>query len=320
MEYSQKAMKKYPKRENRLPHYSIRRAEGFPKDRFLFNPYGNGNVDSPLQIKFLGPSIWAEGVRCLRKNSPHASAELIRSGTFSCVRRGRTFLANAGDLLFLPPHEETEMICMSERAEKYVLAFSGTALDECLKMYRILPQTLFHPAPERWDASLGEAEEILRRNSREIRPLAAGFAFRMLETLGEMIPHTDLPEPLRYVLDIIRRNPERKLTLEQLCLESGMSRMSLYRLFRRYLNGTPMEYVRERRLSYAMELLQESGTSIKEIAGRLNYSSPQYFSSEFKHCFGYSPGRKPKRERSPNASHPFRPEIRAGSTRKGKPS
>ncbi len=48
-------------------------------------------------------------------------------------------------------------------------------------------------------------------------------------------------------------------------------------------------YLREKKLELAADLLKSNNLFIKEIAGRLNYPSPQYFSTAFKKYFGISP-------------------------------
>lgn len=49
------------------------------------------------------------------------------------------------------------------------------------------------------------------------------------------------------------------------------------------------EYIEERRINKAKELLSNTNHSVAEIADKIGYSTPRYFSTRFKIKTGYSP-------------------------------
>ena len=57
------------------------------------------------------------------------------------------------------------------------------------------------------------------------------------------------------------------------------------------------EYVKEKKLNRALVLIDED-YSMKEIASRLGYSSPQYFIKVFKESYGVTPYRYKKKMKS----------------------
>ena len=78
--------------------------------------------------------------------------------------------------------------------------------------------------------------------------------------------------------------------LQDIVNSSQASGATLHRQFRKYLNVSPVEYFINAKMEMAHGLLLGSTLSIKEIASRLNYSSQQYFASEFKKRYGKTPG------------------------------
>ena len=74
----------------------------------------------------------------------------------------------------------------------------------------------------------------------------------------------------------------------RLCREMGYSREYITRNFSAAYGVTPKKYFTALRMNAGLELLL-SGTSVKETADLLNFSSPYAFSKAFKNHFGMSP-------------------------------
>jgi transcriptional regulator GlxA family with amidase domain len=62
----------------------------------------------------------------------------------------------------------------------------------------------------------------------------------------------------------------------------GMSQRNFGRRFKFATNMTPVQYLQNKRLDVAKELLQNSNLSIKEIAYRVGYIDVSYFTKLFK--------------------------------------
>lgn len=71
----------------------------------------------------------------------------------------------------------------------------------------------------------------------------------------------------------------------------------LSRTFRQLMGKSYTEYVKEKKLNRALVLIDED-YSMKEIASRLGYSSPQYFIKVFKESYGVTPYRYKKKMKS----------------------
>ncbi len=71
--------------------------------------------------------------------------------------------------------------------------------------------------------------------------------------------------------------------------ELNISASYLTRIFNKKLSIPPMRYINEVKVSVAKEMLRTSTMSIKEIAGKLYFSDPLYFSRVFSQTEGLSP-------------------------------
>ena len=87
----------------------------------------------------------------------------------------------------------------------------------------------------------------------------------------------------------IRESLEDTLTIQDLAQELGVSYSSFRKLFKEYTGFAPALYQQTLKLQRAKELLSTTNESIKEIAYRLNFESPDYFSAKFKNQTGMKP-------------------------------
>ena len=87
----------------------------------------------------------------------------------------------------------------------------------------------------------------------------------------------------------IRESLESNLTIQKIAEELGIGYSNFRKLFKEYTGVAPAMYQQELRLQRAKEMLSTTNISIKEIAYRLNFDSPDYFSAKFK----IKTGRKP---------------------------
>ncbi len=87
----------------------------------------------------------------------------------------------------------------------------------------------------------------------------------------------------------IRESLESDVSIQTIAEELGVSYSNFRKLFKEYTGLSPATYQQELRLLRAKELLTTTELSIKEIAYRLNFESPDYFSAKFKAKMGFKP-------------------------------
>lgn len=84
--------------------------------------------------------------------------------------------------------------------------------------------------------------------------------------------------------------------IPDLVKELGVSRTLLFEKFKALLGQTPNEFIQTIRLKYAAQLIKGSDLKINEIAFRVGFSDPKYFSKIFQKQFGVSPSQFKKQE------------------------
>lgn len=94
---------------------------------------------------------------------------------------------------------------------------------------------------------------------------------------------------LSHAIALIHRHPELPWTVSRLAQESNMSRSTFAARFTEVLSRTPMQYLIQRRMSAACQLLREGRMGLKEIAASIGYESAAAFSHAFKRWAGVSP-------------------------------
>ena len=104
---------------------------------------------------------------------------------------------------------------------------------------------------------------------------------------------------LKQILGWIDRHLENPITLRDLAGCAGVSPRECQRMFRRYLHCRPMEYLCQRRLLVAAEQLAATSFSVAEIALQCGFSSPSYFSKQFKRLVGQTPAAYRAGQRQP---------------------
>ena len=94
----------------------------------------------------------------------------------------------------------------------------------------------------------------------------------------------------RFKKIVEERLPDSNLSVEDLAADMGLSRVQLYRKVKALTGSTPVDLLRKARLAQAQKLLQESTLSVSEIAYKVGFASPSYFTKCYKDEFGTVPG------------------------------
>lgn len=88
----------------------------------------------------------------------------------------------------------------------------------------------------------------------------------------------------------IKNNLEKKLTVNALSVFSEYSEWHLFRLFRHHFNMSPMEYIRQQRMSLCRDLLQmQPAFRIVDICIMAGYEDISAFNRTFKRYYSLTP-------------------------------
>ncbi len=90
------------------------------------------------------------------------------------------------------------------------------------------------------------------------------------------------------IVETLENNLDRCLSVYEISRLCRMSEVSLKKTFARFSGRGVMNYYNERKMTYAVSLLQK-GLSVGEVAAALGFSNQNYFSVAFKRVTGQSP-------------------------------
>lgn len=96
-------------------------------------------------------------------------------------------------------------------------------------------------------------------------------------------------DKLHSVKDYIDQNFLDPASLESLSQMFGLNEFKLKHGFKVLFDTSPIRYLQQRRLNFALRLIQETDRPVKEIARELNYSHTANFITAFVRAFGKSP-------------------------------
>ncbi len=88
---------------------------------------------------------------------------------------------------------------------------------------------------------------------------------------------------------ILSNSPNKLLSLKEISLASGLNQFKLKKGFKELFGTCVSQFMIDRKLQHAYELILNSEMSISEISIIAGYSYPQHFSKAFKKHFGKSP-------------------------------
>jgi AraC family transcriptional regulator of arabinose operon len=90
-------------------------------------------------------------------------------------------------------------------------------------------------------------------------------------------------------MNVMCRRLDEKLALAEVADAAGLSASRLSHLFKQQAGTTPQQFLEHQRLTRAMQLMEMTPLSIKEIAKQVGFENPFYFTLRFKRHTGKSP-------------------------------
>jgi len=105
---------------------------------------------------------------------------------------------------------------------------------------------------------------------------------------GGMAPHK-LRKAVAWIDHHLARQEEGRVALRAVAKDVGLSYFHFSRAFKQSMGMTLTNYIAERRIERAKELMKETDLAISEIALRLGFSSQSHFTTSFRRLAGVTP-------------------------------
>lgn len=204
----------------------------------------------------------------------------------------------AGDLFLLFPGEwHTYHPTGKNGWKSYWIGFKGKNVDDRVKAgFLSVDKPIYHVG---FSADIIRLYEEAYKRAQEEAPysqqILAGIVNHLvglmyaLERSMELSKNHTRVDMINLARLRIRESLEADLTIQQIAEDLGVSYSNFRKLFKEFTGISPALYQQDLRLQRAKELLATTTLSIKEIAYRLRFESPDYFSSKFKIKTGKKP-------------------------------
>lgn len=210
------------------------------------------------------------------------------------VKEGDVFLLFPGEWHTYHPNPETGW-------KQYWIGFKGRNMDDRVTAgFLSAGKSVYHIGYSTQIISLyKDAMQAASEEKAYMQQLLAGIVNHLIGLMYALERNIVLDKNAAHVNMVmraqqyIRESLESTLSIQDIAESLGVSYSTLRKQFKDYTGLSPAIYQQDLKLQRAKELLTTTSLSIKEIAYRLNFDSPDYFSAKFK----IKTGRKPSEMR-----------------------
>lgn len=172
-------------------------------------------------------------------------------------------------------------------AQTKVSEFSKKAIPEYLKLGVV-------PMVNQFAATLLLIYKDPKVNDKSLLPLKI---LELLHLINNLVPEQQLADVLfrltlpkkRQIKDLMEKNYDKPLKVEDYAYLSGRSLSSFRRDFRTFYATTPQQWLKDRRLEKALHLLAENDISVTSLAYEVGYENTSCFIKAFKKKVGQPP-------------------------------
>lgn len=180
----------------------------------------------------------------------------------------------------------------------YWVHFTGSYVQTILDHYNIPKKTgvihsgaspdyqwLFSQMIRELQINRTKSDEMLTLLLRNILILVS----RMLEMTTRFTDTTE--KAIAYAMYYFRENFNKEISIEEYAYECNMSECWFIRCFKQVTGQTPLQYIISLRISNAQMLLETTDYTVSQIAHKVGYDNPLYFSRLFHKQTGFSPNK-----------------------------
>jgi AraC-like DNA-binding protein len=260
------------------------------EEDFYINQQHSFFSRNSLHFYAYGDCLWRSRFRQDLKDSRTWWAfEFVREGNGILTCDNISYDLHPGDLYILRP----DKTIFAHPGSNGFLRKKTILLEGCLNDYickDLQSVNVIRPeSPLRLEKIYADVKQLILAQGEFVQEELEVQAYALLVELNRLAMPMQYPLSLCQALKLINANLHLKHTLNSLSLECKVSTSTLSKLFQRYLNISPINYIIDRRLEYAKQLIKVSNMQLKEIAERCGYNSESFLSRSFKKKFGMPP-------------------------------
>ena len=233
------------------------------------------------------PGDWRRRIK-----AKYLAATLILEGETAIRIDDVSFIAGKDELVFLPPDSDYET-CSITGSEREALIIRGSALEPLLRGMD-LQRTFSAPRGSELRELFDHLHALLKEPPDHQPGLFSRLSFSLIDLARAQTKNETLPRKLRDLLLWSEQHLERPQDAAELAGRIHVSTATLNRMFRKYLNTSPHQYLTARRMDAALRMMEDPDSRVKEIAEALGFTDPANFSTGFRKFHGFSPSKMRK--------------------------
>lgn len=239
---------------------------------------------------------------------PYYEMYVYLSGNISFAVNNTIYSLRPGDIIFTAPSYYHHCIYHEDcRHEHFCLYFPNP--EPILEStFKLLAQKVYLHYPEeireRIIESLMSIYDYSENQDMKNQFALVSEVYRLMSLLCTDLlaeDSTDHPENLQNILHYIGEHYMDISTIGDLTANFYMSQSTMERLFKKYLNITPYQYLENTRMAGAVRSLL-AGKSVSQSALENGYPNCSHFITIFKKYFFVTPGQYQKENRNPGES------------------
>ena len=207
---------------------------------------------------------------------------MVMSGRLSYVVQDRPMLLEAGDIMLLPPGTKRQRLELDEPVHYVSFNFRT---DEHIDLPILMKNSI-----------TGEVRALFKAFARrhlydEIRgrEKASAIIGYIIADIIDVNQFAHLNPHIRKAIAYIDKHVSETISLAEIADLLHLSREYTANLFKKETGMTVAQFIKERKLSLACDLLREQERSLTNMAKSLGYDNYSYFCRTFKKRFGVSP-------------------------------
>jgi AraC-like DNA-binding protein len=277
---------------NELPTFVSRQV--LSAKRFYFDL----NAQTPAAIKIVvGGSERLSGDYAYHRTAfPYSSIEFVAEGKGTLEMAGKHHPLVPGTVFGFGP--DTALTIRASRSElmlKYHITFAGQQADELLNTAGFIPCGIKQVAdiPEIREIF----EQMIRYGTRRTpysellcNSLVPTLTYKIAEqSIDSTILNTQSLETYLKLRDLIVNECPTLRNLRAAAERCEISIAYACRLFERYGEQSPHQFLLQQKMKYAADVLTTTQAHVRDVAEQLGYLDPFHFSRVFKRFMGVSP-------------------------------
>lgn len=233
-----------------------------------------------------------------RGSMPWYCLEFVNRGEGKLQLAGQSFALRPGTFYFYGPGMPHRIESSSEYPlGKYFVCFFGKGVADFLAAYGLVPGLVSHcHKGESVRRSFDMLIERGLRKSRLAEPLCTLIVKELLlmcsdDSTGAVDTGSPAYSTYSRALEFIKENYLHLSSLDAVAKGCEVEAAYLCRLFARYHDESPYQFLTRLRMDHASRLLLIEGASVRSVAKELDYKDPFHFSRVFKSVHRVPPSR-----------------------------